>query len=409
VADEDHALATEVRIVTFDPWAVHRDSADPARRTSCETQDDAPLLATPAVSEATPDTFTAADRDPRHQHAPLDYLIDETGLGPPIAPVGSDELVDEEWEELERAEGDAIAGLIEAAPDEEELIGAIESLDVEKETNDGAYFDEDEVGGVGEWDDTLDGSVVIETTDSFDNPLHARSDCSSYVDDYDPTARQDVWKQRQGDADQALARARAKAARVVSLLDVVKPPEQDSVLDVLVELFRHLQHHRTFVAIEALALEGISPESLRSVIALRRCWLEHPEWWVGRYGWGYTLTPLRGGAGALSWRLASCICEARAEFPPEQMIDPDWFEEWLALKPFEKGFLSFPDYLRWKINAWSAELLFAGLEAEAREADPDEFADPIGWYRRLPTSPLIANVIAQGPNPLGERPPPRTD
>lgn len=91
------------------------------------------------------------------------------------------------------------------------------------------------------------------------------------------------------------------------------------------------------------------------------------------------------------------------------MIDPDWFEEWLALKPFEKGFLSFPDYLRWKINAWSAELLFAGLEAEAREADPDEFADPIGWYRRLPTSPLIANVIAQGPNPLGERPPPRTD
>ena len=155
---EDHALAAEVRIVTFDPWAVHPDSADPARRTSCETQDDAPLLATPAVSEATPDTFTAADRDPRHQHAPLDYLIDETGLGPPIAPVGSDELVDEEWEELERAEGDAIAGLIEAAPDEEELIGAIESLDVE-ETNDGAYFDEDEVGGVGEWDDTLDGPL----------------------------------------------------------------------------------------------------------------------------------------------------------------------------------------------------------------------------------------------------------
>jgi hypothetical protein len=438
---EDYACVTETPTSTFDPWALHPGRADTDQGSCREAQRSTPLLAPapmPHSDEACPHKTeedsgtkrTDAHLWPRRggivQHwseagqnaseiANRDALLRAASLDDPEEAPGlaftaneSDELVDQEWDELERAEEEARAGPIQAIPDEEELVHAIDPLDGGSQRHQDSSFDENEVGGVGEWDDTPDGLYTIGTIDGFDNSLHARSDWSDYVDDYDSSARQDIWKRAQDDADPTLVRARARAARIVSLLDLVRPAERETMLNLLVELFGHLQHGRTFFAIEALALEGTSAETLRSVIALKRCWIEHPEWWVGRYGWGYAITPLRTGASALSWRLASRICEARAEFPPEQMIDPDWFEEWLMLNPFEKGSLSFPDYLHRKVEALPAELLFVGLEAEAREAEPDEFADPIGWYRHLPTPPLIASVIAHGPVLLNERPAPPT-
>lgn len=312
---------------------------------------------------------------------------------PPLAT-----LEDEDWVPLPEAEGDADAG-IPVAADEEALADDVALQDLLREEPDW----EDRVGGIGAWDENeFDLAADAFFDESVPSPEEWEGD-DPVVDEFDPNAQRRIW--RRTEKDPALAKARGKAASIVSLLDVPRAADREAMLLLLAQLFRRLPHPRTYHAIEALADEGIAADTLRDAIALRRTWQERRDWWVGRYGWGYAAGPLRSGASALSWRLAARICRTRADHPPETMIDPDWLDEWWQLTPLDEGFYSFPAFLAVKVGGLAGERLFAGLVVEARDGTLDEISDALDWHRRLPRLQPFANVIREGPVPLFNRPP----
>jgi hypothetical protein len=152
----------------------------------------------------------------------------------------------------------------------------------------------------------------------------------------------------------------------------------------LTEVFLRLKHPATYRAIQRIAAEGVTSDILQATFALRDSWMERPEWWVGRYGPSREVRPLRQGSRGLSWTVAVRICRSRLDYAPEDMIDEDWFHEWLHLSPGIPGYLLFAEYVNAKVTDPDVELLHEGLrrleQADCRE-DLGEFR---GWWRTLP-------------------------
>lgn len=205
--------------------------------------------------------------------------------------------------------------------------------------------------------------------------------------EFDPGARQRPWEPTEEDED-AIAHAKAgiKAGAIGSLVDVTTMYDQKRLLNWLTELFSHLSHPSTFLAIKRAALGGVSEETLRAMVALRQCWLEHPEWWVGRYGFRREVNTLQSGRTALTWVLARRICEARAEYPPDAMIDPEWLDEWYELRWDEAGYYSFPSYVAVKVESTGAIILDQALASFERCQDGSEWHDDWNWYHRTTNS-----------------------
>jgi len=152
-------------------------------------------------------------------------------------------------------------------------------------------------------------------------------------------------------------------------MPVTSSRERNDLISWLAQVFVHLPHSATFRAIRAAADAGLEPETLRAMVELRLCWMDRPEWWVGRFGPSGQITPLRHGPSALPWMLARLICEARTDYPPEAMIDEEWLNEWFALRPGEPGYLSFPAFIRTKVSDSAVASLREGLALEQSFAE----------------------------------------
>lgn len=118
----------------------------------------------------------------------------------------------------------------------------------------------------------------------------------------------------------------------------------------LVPFFQDHPRPATFLALMAIALDGLDAETLRAMIRLREHWADRPDLWLVRSvgqatqiaaGFGRA----RNGAAALTWRLAHRICSARGEYPAEYMIDDDWVVAWHRLARTAPGYLRFTEYL----------------------------------------------------------------
>jgi len=208
--------------------------------------------------------------------------------------------------------------------------------------------------------------------------------------EYDPGL-----SQRLGDAEWAGnvprdSLARQRAAMIAALLDVTSRHEAETALQWLEAFFLEHRWSATFRALETAALEGLDFPTLQAMAALKDIWAETPEWWlrrirITRANLGGTATErLPRGDTALSWRLARRICLARCDFPPEEMIDPDWLAEWHALSPNETGASFFTAFLDEKVGAMWAEALHKGLAAKAYDYEPPS----LGHHRLAPRQPL---------------------
>lgn len=280
----------------------------------------------------------------------------------------------------------------------EELDVTLESADAVSDGDSGnAFISGDSVGDL-----TFDAPEDDAATYVVEAELHERVDRDFGVYEFDADARQALWD-FDPDADEtAPRRAREKAAAITALVDVANRREQGQVLAFLIELFEHLAHPATFHAIFRVAEEGLTPELLQAMVALRREWMERTDWWKGRYGRGFEVSPLRKGASALSWVLARRVCRARPDHPPEAMIDDEWFDEWLCLSPGEPGFLSFPAYVDVKVRTLEANLLDYGLLLKERLDRETELGDDFGWYRRISDQEDVVRFGFHVLNPYGD-------
>jgi len=93
---------------------------------------------------------------------------------------------------------------------------------------------------------------------------------------------------------------------------------------------------------------------------------------------------LANGPSSLSWGTARLVCLVRADWPPEDMIDPDWLDEWFALPRGQHTPISFAQFVGDRVSNDRVYQLDAGLAAQAQAEDPTEWFDPVGWERHIP-------------------------
>lgn len=211
-------------------------------------------------------------------------------------------------------------------------------------------------------DDFPNGEFVNtdETLNSFDSSAEIL-DTAEDVDlpNFDENAQQPLWDNLLK-TDSNLQRAKRKASIISDMLTVKNSQEQNAAVNYLTEIFRKQSHQATFHAIIRIAMKEIPFTELKTIIELRNAWAERPDWWLHRHDGKILRIPR--GQNALTWKLADQICQVQWQFPPENMIEESWLEEWLHIEPEMEGYWSFPAFIKEKTKHKDAEILYEGLQ-----------------------------------------------
>jgi len=153
--------------------------------------------------------------------------------------------------------------------------------------------------------------------------------------------------------DKAIQRARW----LVSLLDLPQLERRRVFERRFSELFSIFPHAATFSALADLALEGAAADDLWCAFELKEIWASSPSWWsMRRRGSRQPLTP-ESGMSMLGWARSHRFIIDRKGLPPEAIIDPDWFDDWLELSVGDPLYWRFIDYAEARIEAFAAGTL----------------------------------------------------
>ena len=182
------------------------------------------------------------------------------------------------------------------------------------------------------------------------------------------------------------ARLRDRVETVANLLDPGTTAERERAGAVLTDLFERHGHQSTYHAVRGAAAAGLDVQTLEAMIELKEIWASRSDWWYRRSRDG--IVEMERGPAALSWKLARRVCLARWQYPPESMIEDDWFEEWLSAPPRTPGNHDFVTFVQEKIEGRASTDLHAGLRF--LHGAPDARIDPDGW----PLHPLEAGTTA---------------
>ena len=180
------------------------------------------------------------------------------------------------------------------------------------------------------------------------------------------------------------ARLRHRVDAIASLLDPRTNAEQERVRELLTDLFERHVHPSTFLALRNAAVAGLDVQTLEAMIELKELWALRSEWWYRRSR--DEIVEMARGPAALSWKLARSVCLARWQYPPESMIDEEWFDEWLALPPRAPGHHDFVAFVREQIEGRVSRDLCAGLRSI--ESGPDAIQGPDPWPLHPPENVL---------------------
>ncbi len=164
----------------------------------------------------------------------------------------------------------------------------------------------------------------VEGTSHFDVELEYEAELASAdLPDFDPSLHRPP--PLPSDSDDTLRRAREKAAAVVSVFATLSSCDREAALNYMTDFFNEFQHHATYEAIKRLAWEGLDVETLQMMIELREIWHDRAAWSEPLHSreWSSIRYPT-----SLPWKFAYQICRFRWQYPPDQMIDDDWFSEW---------------------------------------------------------------------------------
>ena len=199
--------------------------------------------------------------------------------------------------------------------------------------------------------------------------------------DFDTEAQQPLWDLETDKGDLSPRKAKKKAAIIIHKLGLQSKREQDEALYFLANLFELRPHPMTFRAIYT-AIEGLDLDILKAMVELRDIWMYRSGWWYYRYRGRICHMQQQQGEVALTWALARRVCLARREYPPEMMIDDEWFDEWLATPPGTPGFVSFPAFIDAKIKI---QPLCDGLNMmQVYREESGSLVDNYGWWHQLP-------------------------
>jgi hypothetical protein len=281
---------------------------------------------------------------------------------------------EDEWEDLEDLEDASISEELrpgQTLASDQVSIKPLSALELEEATAGGDWWVEDEY--ILEPSDEIEGDETWEETAlaSFDFPFN--------IPDFDGQAFQSPWDVKDANFDQLLFRAQERAAAVVSLLDWNFVSERENALIYLTDFFQHLKHPATFRAIRFLAENGLTLSELVEMSELRRVWSGNPKWWQIRYHGKLALS--NNGRRGLTWKLAHFIIKSRPDYPTEQMIDDDWYDEWINLSYGDIGYFRFSEFIALKVNSHQAETLYLGLSIITEWNENDGIAHRHGWYR----------------------------
>jgi len=148
-------------------------------------------------------------------------------------------------------------------------------------------------------------------------------------------------------------KAAQRARWLVSLLDLPQPHRRRAFERRFSELFSHYPYAATFSALADLALEEADADDLWSAFELKEIWASSPSWWsMRRRGSRQPLTP-DSGMNMLGWARSHRFIMDRKGLPPEAIIDPDWFDDWLELSIGDPLYWRFIDYAEARIEAFA--------------------------------------------------------
>lgn len=174
---------------------------------------------------------------------------------------------------------------------------------------------------------------------------------------------------------QDAAKLRNRVETVANLLDPGTTAERERARALLADLFERHGHQSTYRALRDAAVAGLDVQALEAMIELKEIWASRPDWWYRRSRDG--VVEMERGPAALSWKLARRVCLARWQYPPESMIEEDWFEEWLSAPRRTPGNYDFVTFVQEKIEGRASDDLYAGLRFLHGAADAH--TDPDGW------------------------------
>ena len=171
------------------------------------------------------------------------------------------------------------------------------------------------------------------------------------------------------------ARLRERVEAVANLLEPGTAAERERARALLADLFERHGHQSTYRALRRAATAGLDVQTLEAMIELKEIWASRSDWWYRRSREG--VVEMERGPAALSWKLARRVCLARWQYPPESMIEDDWFEEWLVAPPRSPGNYDFVTFVQEKIDGRASGDLHAGLRF--LHGAPEARGEPDAW------------------------------
>jgi hypothetical protein len=242
---------------------------------------------------------------------------------------------------------------------------------VEPEDNARGSWDYDDFDGAHQrivdisdpWDNFL-GPAAIPTAnaDSVSDfweptPILARTPLPPGIEDwsenislprYDPGASERPFSGFFQETKESLAEKRARW--ILSMLGITNPSRHRFVFDAFADLFIEYPHHSTFRAISDLALDDATSDELVNAFTLKQIWNDSPLFSSFRTKRRDVLVA-SSKASLLGWTLAIRLVRQSRGVPPEQIIDPDWFHDWLEVPYGDPLYWRFIDYICARIDS----------------------------------------------------------
>ncbi len=137
--------------------------------------------------------------------------------------------------------------------------------------------------------------------------------------------------------------ARSKAKWIVAILQPASLSQRAAWLNAYEEVFLDHVEEKFFRKMRSLAGEIDHPETLIAAITIKDIWQDQNDFQQRRLR-GRRMGVYMTDGGTLSWPMAVRIATARHHHDPSTMIDPEWLDDWRALRWSAEGFWSFGEY-----------------------------------------------------------------
>ncbi len=195
------------------------------------------------------------------------------------------------------------------------------------------------------------------------SPILARAALPTVIEDwsenislprYDPGASERPFSGFFQDTPESLAEKRARW--ILSMLGITNPSRHRFVFDAFTDLFIEYPHHSTFRAISDLALDDVTADELVNAFTLKQIWSDSPLFSSFRTKRRDVLIA-SNKASLLGWTLAVRLVRQSRGVPPEQIIDPDWFHDWLVVPYGDPLYWRCIDYICVRIDSVEAGAL----------------------------------------------------